>query len=170
MHDGVLDTASGALNSNGYNVLRFNFRGVGASEGSFDQGIGETADLSAVLDWLLAEHSPNQVLLGGYSFGSMIAWRLMQSTVAESVSGLWLIAPPVSMFPAADGTTAPTCPTHILHPEQDNFTNPPDLENWRQVAAPAADVQLIPSADHFFSGQHQSLQAAMETALAGGPE
>ena len=73
MHTKAVYRAAQALNDAGLVTLRFNFRGVGTSTGSHDEGIGERDDLEAALDWLEAEHPLLPLFAGGFSFGSMVA-------------------------------------------------------------------------------------------------
>ena len=65
MHDAVLDTVATVLAEQDVGRVRFNFRGVGASDGQYDEGRGEADDLIAVRDWLATEHAPDELWLGG---------------------------------------------------------------------------------------------------------
>lgn len=160
MHDGVLDTVASVLRFRGINVARFNFRGVGRSGGTHSGGAGEADDLAAVLAWLQVTHGPERTILGGYSFGSSIAWR-----VAGKISGLeqlLLIAPPVGMMPF-DGPP-PDCPVHAIYGDADSFVDEEELQRLPDVVAHGVE-----DADHFFMGRHEALAAAVEAALVYPP-
>ncbi len=157
MHDGVIDTAAIVLLYRKINVVRFNFRGVGRSAGSHTGGAGEVDDLAAVLEWLRTTHQPDQVLLGGYSFGSNIAWRVAGST--PGLARLLLIAPPVGMMPF-EGPT-PTCPVHAVWGDADSFIDEDALG-----ALSGVNAHCVEDADHFFMGQEEGLSAAVEASLS----
>lgn len=156
MHDGVLDTAAEVLLYRGINVVRFNFRGVGRSAGSHSGGAGEADDLSAVLAWLHAEHTPDQVVLGGYSFGSSIAWAVAGRT--PGLERLLLIAPPVGMMPFA--APAPDCVVHAVWGDADTFVDEDALG-----ALPGVTSHCVDDADHFFMGHYDGLSAAVDASL-----
>ena len=80
MHTKAVYRAAQALNEIGLSVLRFNFRGVGASTGSYDAGIGEREDVTATLDWLEKNYPNLPLLVGGFSFGSMVGICLLYTS------------------------------------------------------------------------------------------
>ena len=99
MHDGVLNIAAQALLAYGINCLRFNFRGVGSSAGSFAQGAGESEDLLSVTDWLHAEYPRDDLWLVGYSFGANVVYRtVLSQPVNPPPTRTILIAPPVGVM------------------------------------------------------------------------
>lgn len=156
MYDGVLDTVAGVLLKKGINCLRFNFRGVGASDGAYDEGVGEVEDLYAVANWVAAEYPRDDLWLCGYSFGSSIVWRsLAQLRPVQTI----LIAPPVGMmnFPEQPLTTA----VIGIAGDADNFVN---VEAYQQLLGDSATV--LAGADHFFSGMHATLETSLEALLS----
>jgi alpha/beta superfamily hydrolase len=161
MFDGVLAIAAEILANQGTSTLRFNFRGVGASDGQFDDGRGETDDLLAAAAWLQAELAPRSLSIVGYSFGASVAWRAVDRL--PSVSGIVLIAPPVGMmdFPVRADLT---CPVHAIAGSRDDFVNLDALATW---AAAGGDVEVheIEGADHFFGGYGEALGAALRASL-----
>ena len=95
MDNKVVTTVERALQQLGWSTLVFNFRGAGGSEGAFDNGIGEQADLMAVHAWLQAHHRPQRLLLGGFSFGAYVTLNRWQALGADA---LLSIAPPVGLW------------------------------------------------------------------------
>ena len=156
MHDGVLDAASSVLLYRDINVVRFNFRGVGRSEGAHAGGAGEADDLVAVLAWLAATHAPERTLLGGYSFGSSIAWQV--AAKVEGLDRLLLIAPPAGMMPF--DAPPPACPVHAIWGDADSFIDEDALG-----ALPGITSHCVDDADHFFAGCQEALAAAVDSAL-----
>ena len=100
MHDGVLAVTASVLENDAPNThwahLRFNFRGVGHSDGQFDNGLGEQADLIAAWEWLRAQQDWQSLALIGYSFGSAMAWSAHKS--CAGLTKLLLIAPPTCLL------------------------------------------------------------------------
>jgi alpha/beta superfamily hydrolase len=156
MHDAVLDTLARALISVGCGVLRFNFRGVGSSAGSYDQGRGEIEDLLAAAQWLREEHPQGELWLGGYSFGAWVTWRALAGPLGAS--RVILIAPPIGPMPFEPG--AGDIPVHVVVGSEDDFIDPAALATWSGVT-----VHTIDGADHFFTGLHQPLQDCLTGLL-----
>jgi alpha/beta superfamily hydrolase len=162
MDDAVLDVAESALVRAGIDCLRFNFRGVGGSAGSFDHGNGESFDLLAVVRWARANKGARAIWLVGYSFGSAVVWKAAPSV--EGLERLWLIAPPIGRMSYP--------PQPVLEAAIDVFLGTDDpfadhgiVDDWRRNAAPRIRMHTIDGGDHFFSGSAHALQAAMKEAL-----
>jgi alpha/beta superfamily hydrolase len=166
MHDAVVDTVDGVARNHGFTTLKFNFRGVGASSGRFDQGVGEVDDLLAALTWLRDRAAPLPVWLAGYSFGSNIVWRALER--AGDIAGIVLIAPPIALM---DFTARPAirAPVTAIAGDQDDYVDATQLRSWAATtpsgAAPTAAVELIAGADHYFSGRHAALAQAAQRVL-----
>jgi alpha/beta superfamily hydrolase len=161
MHNKVVYHAMKALHGLGLPVLRFNFRGVGRSQGVHDNGVGEREDLRAALDWLDKEfHLP--VLFAGFSFGSYVGLHTCCGDVR--VHGLILLGLPV----VAGGRvytygTLPACtrPKLFVSGDQDEF-GPIAAVTAVVDSAPAPRQLLwIAGADHFFTGKLAAMQAAV---------
>ncbi len=119
MHNKVVHRTAKALEEHGYATLRFNFRGVGQSTGQFDQGIGETADAEAALDFLLAEHPEREeVIVAGFSFGSVIGLRV--GCADARVARIIAIGVPLRLDSLACLLTC-TKPKLFLHGEADSI-------------------------------------------------
>jgi alpha/beta superfamily hydrolase len=166
MHDAVLGTIAQVAGRLGIAQMKFNFRGVGASAGAFDRGIGEVDDLLAVLEWLRSQVRPTSIRLAGYSFGSSVVWRALDR--AGELDTILLVAPPVAMMDFPPHPTMAT-PVGVICGDEDSFVAAPDLVRWAATAAPAATIETIAGADHFFGGAHVALGAAVERILKAEP-
>jgi len=163
MYDGVLDTAAGVAQRHGFATIRFNFRGVGASSGRYDGGVGEVDDLLAVVAWTRARFGAKPLWVGGYSFGSNIAWRALDR--CGDVAGVVLVAPPVAMMDfSAQPQRVPALT--IVAGDRDDFVDAGDLDRWAKTAAPNARLVSLAGADHFFSGGYAALAQAIDGAFA----
>ncbi len=156
MNDGVLGVLADALHRHGIATLRFNFRGVGGSEGRHDGAGGEVADLRAVVVWVQTVHPGSGLLLGGYSFGASTVCQLLAAPGAPDAERVLLIAPPVGNLPAPEPESA----ADVFVGDADAFVDASALQQWQ-----SARVHVLPGADHFFGGQWQTLEARISTAL-----
>jgi alpha/beta superfamily hydrolase len=151
----------------GFSVLRFNFRGVGRSQGRYDDGQGELSDAAAALDWLQANNpDAPQCWVGGYSFGAWIGMQLLMRR--PEISGFISVAPPANIYDF--GFLAP-CPTSglILQGDQDEIASEPAvaalatrLANQRGIAV---DYKVIRGATHFFHDKMDEMAKAIDTYL-----
>ena len=143
MYDGVVDHLCDGLTAAGASSLRFNFRGVGESAGSFDQGHGEAEDVLAVSDWFRAGYSLDALFLAGYSFGAGIALRAAPQTASQ---GLVLVAPPIAMFEdlQPDDTRA-----MIILGRRDQIVDCSMACDFF-AGYPNVRIEIIEDADHFF--------------------
>ena len=165
MHDGVLATAAQCLLNNGYACLRFNFRGVGQSDGQFGQGFGEQEDLVAMINWMQQDYPEHNLHIVGYSFGDNVAFNTMARYQQLNADGpelqqVILIAPPVGMMDFSQ-TEGKLPPIHAIAGDQDNFVDPDVFSQWQGV-----NTHLIPGADHFFSGVHTQLAQLIQQVVA----
>jgi uncharacterized protein len=154
-----------AFSDRGFSTLRFNFRGVGKSQGSYGDGEGELADAASALDWLQAVN-PNtrQVWVAGFSFGAWIAMQLLMRR--PEIESYVAVAPPANMF---DFSFLAPCPSSglIIHGEKDELVPEASVAALVQKLAKQKDIttdyRVIPGANHFFN-QHA---LEMETAVDG---
>lgn len=151
----------------GFSVLRFNFRGVGRSQGRFDGGHGELSDAASALDWMQTIN-PNAsgCWIGGYSFGAWIGMQLLMRR--PEIDGFISIAPPAG---ALDFSFLAPCPASgvIIHGGSDDVV-PGDVaaKLARKLSSQKnvfVEYNEIPKADHLFSGRMVELAAAVETYL-----
>lgn len=162
MHDAVLALADRAWARRGGSAVRFNYRGVGASEGSYDEGDGEADDAVRVGNWLRETHGAGALTLVGYSFGAGVAWRASDSLA--DVARVVLVAPPM---PAMDFPHRPAPPAVLVHGDRDDFVDPASAAAWVAEQA-SARLLAVGGADHFFSGAWTALEAALDAAFDPG--
>jgi alpha/beta superfamily hydrolase len=155
----------------GLGTLRFNFRGVGASAGAWDEGRGERDDTRAAVSYLRTQLAPpGRVALAGYSFGAAMAAGV--AAAGEPLAGLALIAPPLAA-PSwrAPGRLVVDGPILIVAGSADAYC-PPEALARLTAANPGATATVVEGADHFFSGGLDALAAAIgawAAKLTGSP-
>jgi len=137
----------------GFSVLRFNFRGVGRSQGEFDAGIGELADAATALDWLQATNpQASQFWVAGYSFGAYIGMQLLMRR--PETDGFISVSPPTNMY---DFRFLAPCPAPglILHGQADTVVPPVEVERvvskLRTQKGIVIDYELVEGATHFWA-------------------
>lgn len=187
MHNGVVAAIARAMAAQGVIALRFNFRGVGRSEGRYDGGQGERSDVAGALDWMLAQPQidPWRVSLVGYSFGAWVALAHAQTdprTVAVAAVGL-----PAWIYDAdfARQNTAPslgaggpwhfdpgfmqsfTRPKLFVTGEYDPFAPPQALRRFVERLSPPKKLHIVPGSDHFLQGREQEVGHLIASFVAG---
>jgi alpha/beta superfamily hydrolase len=149
MHNKVVHTLCRGLERLNCVALRFNFRGVGASEGAFAEGLGELEDARAICRWARQEW-PGQLLgLAGFSFGAAVA---LAAAVSEQPFALVTVAPPVGRLFDRDMTT-PSCPWLVVQGDEDELVDCELVREWVHGLRPAPRLAVLPGADHFFHGR-----------------
>ena len=143
----------------GFSVLRFNFRGVGKSQGIFDHGIGELSDAAASLDWIQSQVSDSKgCWVAGYSFGAWIAMQLLMRR--PEIEGFISIAPPANMY---DFNFLAPCPSSgiILHGEEDKVVPRDDILKLVDKLQTQRNINIeyknISGANHFFENKTEKL-------------
>lgn len=169
MHTKAVYRSAQALNEAGMLALRFNFRGVGSSTGSYDEGVGEQDDLRAALDWLAAEHPGLPIVVGGFSFGSMVA--LTVGAEDDRVDGLIGLGLPVDMDERYDfGFLAETDkPVLVVQAENDEFGPAERVEAALSPLGRHITVVRIAGTDHYFEGRLDELREAVRGYFRSGP-
>ncbi|WP_039918241.1 alpha/beta hydrolase [Cellvibrio mixtus] len=162
MDNKVVTTLMRTYRDVGIHVLRFNFRGVGKSEGVFDNAIGELDDLRAIVAWAQQNLPEAGLLLAGFSFGSSIAAQV--SYEVSGVQHLSLVAPPVERYPYARDNQFP-CKACVVQGDQDERVIARGVYDW--VATLRGDVELLryPGAGHFFHGYLTALKTDLTQIL-----
>ncbi len=151
----------------GFSVLRFNFRGVGRSQGVFDRGEGELSDAASALDWLQSfNENASACWIAGFSFGAWIGMQLLMRR--PEINGFISIAPPANMF---DFSFLAPCPSSglVLHGDKDSVVPEPSVsklvDKLRTQRGIEIDYRLIPGADHFFNQQLDEINGHVEEYL-----
>ena len=146
----------------GYSTLRFNFRGVGASEGDYDDGRGERDDLRAAVA-LLEDLGKTSIDLAGYSFGAWISLHL--DPLPATVRRLLLVAPPVAYLEFEAKAVAPSVAVQAIVGDQDQFAPLGLLREQMSHWQSAATLNVLPGADHFYGNTLDRLAALVEVVL-----
>jgi alpha/beta superfamily hydrolase len=145
----------------GLRTVRFNFRGVGASEGMFDDGYGETDDLFAVVEWVRRTRPNDQLWLGGFSFGSFISLRAAQNL---QLGQLISIAPAVGRYGFSE-LSHPGCPWLVVQGDEDELINIDEVRSWVDSMDPAPDLVVMEQADHFFHRRLMDLRGLLKNGV-----
>jgi alpha/beta superfamily hydrolase len=151
----------------GFATLRFNFRGVGRSQGTFDNGIGELSDAASVLDWL-QQFNPeaHTTWVAGYSFGAWIGMQLLMRR--PEIKGFISIAPPANMY---DFSFLAPCPSSgiIIDGENDEVVPPSAViklvEKLKTQKHITIHHETIPGANHFFQNEMEQLMGSVDAYL-----
>ena len=164
MKNRIVQETFNLFTKNGFSVLRFNFRGVEKSEGTFDNGQGELSDAAAALDWVERENQDySQCWVSGFSFGSLICMQLIMRR--PEVTKFICISPQPNVY---DYTFLAPCPTsgQIVSGESDELvpkSSIDDLSN-RLKNQKNVDVEfsLIKGANHFFKNKEEELKKTID--------
>jgi len=159
MQNKVVHTLARAAQDQGVTSLRFNFRGVGSSGGTHDNGAGESDDAVTVADWCRRELGAVRLWALGFSFGSYVALRL---AAAREARLLVTVAPPIQRFDLAR-VAVPACPWLIVQGDADELVDHAAVVGWTRAMQPAPAVEIVPGAEHFFHGRLTAVRS-----LVGG--
>jgi alpha/beta superfamily hydrolase len=164
MDNKVVTTLARALHECNVPTVRFNFRGVGASEGSYDEGRGETEDADAVARWAAQRWPASGLIVAGFSFGAYVALRL---AARAKTARLITIAPPVQRFDFS-GLATPDCPWLIVQGEADELVDSGAVSAWAAVSSPRPHLVMLPGVGHFFHGSLHELRDAVIAEIRSG--
>jgi alpha/beta superfamily hydrolase len=153
--------------NNGFSTIRFNFRGVGKSEGSFDDGEGELSDAASVLDWIQQYNTNSKIVwVAGFSFGAWVAMQLLMRR--PEINGFVCVSPPANM---RDFSFLAPCPSSglIVHGDKDIIASydsskilSEKLQKQKKV-----DIQFKPikGADHFYEDYNEQFSTIVDTYI-----
>jgi len=173
MHTKVVYRGAKGLARIGCAVLRFNFRGVGRSEGAFDQGEGEKEDFTAALDYMANQYPGSPLWAAGFSFGSWVALEV--GATDDRVSALIGIAPPVATSVSGhnytfENTLASTKPKFFVQGEADEVCPIEGMWTFYGKLEEPKELVVIDGADHLFEGKAEDVGEALEDLLSDFPE
>lgn len=161
LHNKVVTMTARALNELGLATVRFNFRGVGQSEGAFDHGRGETLDLLAVANWVGKACPQDALWLAGFSFGSWVALLgARQLPLQQMIS----IAPPVGLR-SFDGVLPPPCPWLLIQGDADEIVEPQRVYDWVAGLETPPTLVRMPETGHFFHRRLLDLRGAIKSGV-----
>ena len=161
MNNKVVTTTQKALRDLGMATIRFNFRGVGLSTGEYDQGIGETDDLLAVLAFARQTYPQAKLVLAGFSFGSFVAYRASGFVKTDLLISL---APPVTHFDF-NALSLPSMPWIIVQGDQDEVIDPAAVFAWIEQLPTQPTVLKFTEVGHFFHGRLVELRERLTQAI-----
>ena len=164
MHNKVVTMTARALRELGLDTVRFNFRGTGASAGTFDNGIGETDDLRAVAAWVRAQRPDAALWLAGFSFGAYVTLRAAPSLQPALVL---TIAPPVGRSWDFSSLQLPTVPWLVIQGEADEIVDPQAVFDWIATLPTPPELVRMPETGHFFHRKLLDLRGAIKHAVRG---
>ncbi len=169
MNNKVVFNVYKTLYENGFSVLRINFRGVGKSEGEYDNGVGEMMDAATALDWLQINHGGSRVnLIAGFSFGSWVAMQLIMRR--PEITNFIAVSPPVSNS-SYDFSILSPCPIPglIVQGDNDSVVDEEAVHDLATRLSKQKNIEvvykMIPGADHFFRNNIDDLRADIDQYL-----
>ena len=172
MNNRIVVEIFNAFLENDFSVLRLNFRGVGKSEGTFDNGQGELSDAAAALDWIERENQDySQCWVSGFSFGSLICMQLIMRR--PEVTKFIAIAPQPNVY---DFTFLAPCPTsgQIIYGEKDELVSKDSIDELNNRLKNQKGIEVdffeIKNANHFFSNKEDDLKKTMNSYVKKSTE
>jgi alpha/beta superfamily hydrolase len=161
MHNNVVESVVKAYRRQGYCTLRFNFRGVGQSEGSYDQGNGEQEDVRGALEYLY-ELGKVHIDLAGYSFGAWV--NAMGLNNFSHTERMIMISPPVNFMDFSFLDYSPMIRL-VITGSEDDFAPSAMIKDMLPVWNREAVFKMIHGADHFYWGKTGEIESTIESFL-----
>jgi alpha/beta superfamily hydrolase len=159
MHNKVVTMAARALRELGITVVRFNFRSVGGSAGSYDEGVGEQDDLGAVVAWVREQRPADQLWLAGFSFGAYVSLRAAGVLLPQALIS---IAPPAGR--RHWDFTGLQLPAQwlVIQGDADEIVDPAAVYAWLDDMAQKPQLVRMPDTTHFFHRKLIDLRGALQ--------
>jgi alpha/beta superfamily hydrolase len=161
MHNQVVTIIERSLRELGLATVTFNFRGVGASTGTYDDGRGETDDLVAVAAWLRRVRPHDALWLAGFSFGSYVAARAVSQLPAQQLIS---IAPPVNRWDFAS-LAPPACPWLIVQGDADDVVDASAVADFVAGQKNPPTLVRMPDTGHFFHRRLMDLRGVIKNGV-----
>jgi alpha/beta superfamily hydrolase len=158
MNNPVVETVQSACQQHGYATLRFNFRGVGGSQGNFDNGLGEQDDVRAAISYV-ENMDVSAIDLAGYSFGAWVNTGVVTDS-RTSIMSMIMISPPVG-FIEFETVTAMNCLKLVVTGSRDEIAPVNQIRDLMSAWNPDAQLEIIDGCDHFYSGHLDRLQSIL---------
>jgi len=162
MTNKVVHTVSRSIAGLGIPSIRFNFRGVGTSEGKYDEGKGEQEDLAAIVNWMKSEYPNAKLMLSGFSFGSYVSAFSANNLNPELLIS---IAPPAERV-SFEGFERPNCNWKVIMGTEDELVDYCAVKDWVESFEPTPDLITMTGASHFFHGRLVELRNHIETVIS----
>lgn len=147
-----------SLRELGLATVRFNFRGVGESEGEYDNGQGETDDLLAVVEWVQQTRPGTDLWLSGFSFGAYVALKAARDL---PVRQLITVAPPVERY-GFEELLPPNCPWLVVQGDEDDVVSAEAVSKWAKDLDQSPDLVVMEGAGHFFHRRLMDLRGLIK--------
>ena len=168
MNNKIVYTLFHSFARRGFSTLRFNFRGVGRSQGSYDRGEGELSDAASALDWLQT-YNPNaaQCWIAGFSFGAWVGMQLLMRR--PEIAGFVSVAPPANMF---DFSFLAPCPSSglVVLGSADEIVTQEAVQKLVDKLSSQRDIDIeykvVAGANHFFQNNIEDLDRQVDRYLA----
>jgi len=162
MNNPVVETVQSAYRQHGYATLRFNFRGVGGSQGNYDNGMGEQDDVCAAIAYV-ETMNVSAVDLAGYSFGAWVNTGVAADS-RTSIKSMMMISPPVG-FIEFKNVNALSCLKLVVTGSRDDIAPVNQIRDLLPAWNPKAQFEIIEGCDHFYSGHLDRLQSILTRYL-----
>ncbi|MGD2098129.1 MAG: alpha/beta hydrolase [Desulfobacterales bacterium] len=162
MHNPVVEVIQSAYRQNGHATLRFNFRGVGGSQGDFDNGIGEQNDVRAAIT-AVQKRGVSEVALAGYSFGAWVNVGFFAADCA-AIESMLMVSPPVG-FIKFENISSIDCLKLVVTGSRDDIAPADQIRELLPSWNPDAQLEIIAGCDHFYAGYLDRLQSILTTYL-----
>ena len=162
MNNPVVETIQNAYQQNGHATLRFNFRGVGGSQGNFDNGLGEQNDVRAAIAFI-ENMNCSAVDLAGYSFGAWVNAGVVADN-RTSIASMIMISPPVG-FIEFENVSALDCLKLVVTGRRDEIAPVNQIRDLLPAWNPRAHFEIIDGCDHFYIGYLDKLQSILTQYL-----
>jgi len=158
MRNKVVTIIERAVRELGLNTVRFNFRGAGESEGSYDEGGGELEDLMTVVDWVQRTRPDDDLWLAGFSFGAFVVLKAGQNL---PVRQMITIAPPVERY-GFEQLLPPNCPWLVVQGDEDDVVSAAAVQQWAEALDQPPNLIVMEGADHFFHRRLMDLRGLIK--------
>ena len=162
MNNPVVETVQSAYRQHGYATLRFNFRGVGGSQGNYDNGMGEQADVRAAIAYV-ESMNVSAVDLAGYSFGAWVNTGVAADS-PTAIKSMMMISPPVGLI-EFENVNVLSCLKLVVTGGRDDIAPVNQIRDMLPTWNPDAQFEVIDGCDHFYSGYFEELQSILDRYL-----